>query len=94
VAVGKKVVASSLHHKHWLPNNVVDGNNNQNVLDGATCVTTNKERKPYLTIDLADEYNLTDVKVYKRSDCCRKYSITYIHLKEKKEMTRDIFKLN
>jgi hypothetical protein len=80
VAVGKKVAASSLHNKHWFPNNAVDGNNNQNVLDGATCVTTHNERKPYFTIDLADEYNLIDVKVYKRSDCCRKLSVTYIFI--------------
>ncbi|XP_053375212.1 uncharacterized protein LOC123534535 [Mercenaria mercenaria] len=70
VAVGKQIEASSIHHKSWQPSNVIDGDTNQNVLLGATCFSTQKAIKPYVMLDLGDEYNLTGVNVYKRLDCC------------------------
>ncbi|XP_053374794.1 uncharacterized protein LOC128547098 [Mercenaria mercenaria] len=70
VAVGKEIEASSIYHKSWFPSNAVDGDTNQNILFGATCVSTQKEIKPYLMIDLGEEYNITGVNVYRRSDCC------------------------
>ena len=78
----KQLEVSSIQYKNWQPHNALDGNNNQNVLDGATCVSTQKEIKPYFIVDLGDDYNVTDVIVYLRSDCCRKCQLLtyYLHI--------------
>ncbi|XP_053376503.1 uncharacterized protein LOC128547547 [Mercenaria mercenaria] len=72
VAVGKQIEASSIYHRSWLASNAIDGDTNQDVKFGATCVSTQKEIKPYLMLDLGDEYNITGVNIYRRLDCCRK----------------------
>ncbi|XP_053397718.1 uncharacterized protein LOC123552222 [Mercenaria mercenaria] len=68
IAFGKDIIASSISHPSWLPSYAIDGDTNQFVTNGATCVSTQKEIKPYLIIDLGSEYTLTSVKVYKRLD--------------------------
>jgi hypothetical protein len=72
VAIGKQIQLSSNQFENWKTNNVIDEDDNQNVLEGATCVSTKREVKPYLIIDLGGEFNVTNVEVYPRSDCCRK----------------------
>lgn len=68
VALKKDVLTSSVNHWTWSASNVNDGDVNQYVGIGATCVATKREIRPYLIVDLGAKYTLSGVKVYKQLD--------------------------
>ncbi|XP_070560707.1 scavenger receptor cysteine-rich domain-containing protein DMBT1-like isoform X2 [Ptychodera flava] len=52
------------------PMKAVDGNKNSNLKAGGSCTWTNKEYQPYWKVDLGRAYNIYEVVITNRQDCC------------------------
>ncbi|MEM6344773.1 MAG: PQQ-dependent sugar dehydrogenase [Bacteroidota bacterium] len=71
VALGKATDQSStyLSGYSFVPSNVVDGNNNGDDA-GNSMNHTKYDQNPWWEVDLGTSYDLEDIKIWNRTDCC------------------------
>ena len=68
IAQGKPVRQSSTAFGGF-PSRAVDGNRNTN-WRGSSCTHTSRQRRPWWRVDLLRIYDVTEVKITNRGDCC------------------------
>ncbi|XP_070582240.1 uncharacterized protein [Ptychodera flava] len=74
VAVGKTAKQSSVKSGKLGPDvgpeKAVDGNRDADAKKGKSCSWTKKEREPWWTVDLGKRFNIYEVVITNREDCC------------------------
>ncbi|XP_070560709.1 scavenger receptor cysteine-rich domain-containing protein DMBT1-like isoform X2 [Ptychodera flava] len=71
VAINKAATQSSTKPNIDVgPMKAVDGNKNSNLKAGGSCTWTNKEYQPHWKVDLGQAYNIYEVVITNRQDCC------------------------
>ncbi|XP_074510984.1 fucolectin-5-like [Sebastes fasciatus] len=68
IAKGGKVTQSSLGF-NGIPERAIDGNRTS-IWKQGSCSHTQKDKKPWWTLDLLKTYNINTVTVTNRMDCC------------------------
>lgn len=69
VALYKSAEISSEINPTWTADKGVDGATSQNMFDD-TCFHTNNETEPYFIVNLGSVYDISNIYIYNRQDCC------------------------
>ncbi|XP_077997348.1 fucolectin-1-like [Glandiceps talaboti] len=69
VAQGKTATQTSTK-KDATADRAVDGNKNGDMETGQSCSQTDREYEPHWTVDLGQSYDIYEVDIFNRQDCC------------------------
>ena len=77
VVQGKPTTQSSLS-TGGVSSRAVDGNTNNNFWSGQSSTLTNTEIQPWWAVDLEQDFDIYQVVVHKRGDCCGGCTMTFL----------------
>ena len=81
MALRKKAVQSTTQET-GVAERAVDGNTDSIYIQ-KSCTHSKKEKAPWWYVDLGRTYQITDVYVYNRKDCCGEFCDMYAYIQRK-----------